>query len=110
MSSTGPDFPFYLDFTTRQDYFTHFEHSQLLGGVKTEVTLVQKVNSNWELLTFCDGDSEEKPPDHPQAELCLSHVTWARLEPTPVRLRAIVTKISGLNHTATEAAQTFHAG
>ena len=28
------------------------------------------------------GDSREKPPDHPQAELGLSHVTWARQEMT----------------------------
>ena len=28
------------------------------------------------------GKSQEKPPDHPQAELGLSHVTLARLEPT----------------------------
>ena len=37
----------------RQDYFTHFEPSQTLGGAKT-------------------GDPREKPPEHPQAELCLS--------------------------------------
>ena len=39
--------------TARQDYFTHFETSQSLGGAKT-------------------GDPREKPPDHPQAELGLS--------------------------------------
>ena len=42
--------------------FTHFEPSHSLGGAKT-------------------GDPREKPPDHPQAELGLSHmhVTRARL-------------------------------
>ena len=39
----------------RQDYFTHFEPSQSLGGAKT-------------------GDPREKPPGHPQAELDLSHM------------------------------------
>ena len=39
-----------LGFTPRQDYFTHFEPSQSLGGAKT-------------------GDPREKSPDHPQAEL-----------------------------------------
>lgn len=48
-------FIFYLGFTARQDYFTHFEPSQSLGGAKT-------------------GDPREKPPDHPQAELGLSHM------------------------------------
>ena len=43
-------FLFYLDFTARQDYFTHFEPSQSKGGAKT-------------------GDPREKPPDDPQAEL-----------------------------------------
>ena len=43
----------YFGLTTRQVYFTHFEPSQLVGGVKT-------------------GDPQEKPPDHPQAELGLS--------------------------------------
>ena len=42
-------------FNTRQDYFTHFEPSQSLGGAKT-------------------GDPREKPPDYPQAELGLSHM------------------------------------
>ena len=37
-----------------QDYFTHFEPSQLEGGAKT-------------------GDPQEKTPDYPQAELDLSH-------------------------------------
>ena len=36
--------------TARQDYFTHFELSQLLGGAKM-------------------GGPWEKTPDHPQAEL-----------------------------------------
>ena len=44
-----------LGFTARQDYFIHFEQSQLLCGAKT-------------------GDPREKPPDHPQAELRLSHM------------------------------------
>ena len=42
-------------FTARQDYFTHFEPSQSLGGAKT-------------------GDPREKPPGHPQAEFGLSHM------------------------------------
>ena len=41
--------------TARQDYFTHFEPSQSLGGAKM-------------------GDPREKPPDHPQAKLSLSHM------------------------------------
>ena len=51
-----------------QDYFTQFEpsQSQAGGGAKTE-------------------DPREKPPDHPQAELGLSHVTRARLKPTAVK-------------------------
>ena len=40
--------------TAHQDYFTHFEPSQSYGGAKT-------------------GDPQEKTPDHPQAELGLSH-------------------------------------
>ena len=36
--------------TACQDYFTHFEPSQLLGGAKT-------------------GDPREKPPDHHQAHM-----------------------------------------
>ena len=61
-------FFFHLGFTTHQDYFTHFEPSQSLGGAKM-------------------GDPREKLPDHPQAELGLSNmiVTRARLEPTAVR-------------------------
>ena len=35
------------------------------------------------------GDPREKPPDHPQAELGLSDVTWTRLEHSAVRRRAI---------------------
>ena len=38
-----------------QAYFTHFEPSQSLGGAEM-------------------GDPREKPPDHPQAEFCLSHM------------------------------------
>ena len=41
--------------TARQDYFTHFEPSQSVGGEKT-------------------ADPREKPPDYPQADLDLSHV------------------------------------
>ena len=44
----------------RQDYFTHFEPSQLLGGAKM-------------------GDPREKTPEHPQAELGLSHM-WPKLD------------------------------
>ena len=54
-------FFFHLGFTARRDYFTHFEPSQSLGGAKT-------------------GDPREKPLDHPQTELDLSHVTRARLK------------------------------
>ena len=63
-------FLFYLGFTAHKDYFTHFEPSQSFGGAKT-------------------GDPREKTPDHTQAELGLSHMTRARLEPTAVRWRAI---------------------
>ena len=45
----------YFGFTARQDYFTHFEPSLLLGGMKT-------------------GDLREKTPDHPQAEVGLYHI------------------------------------
>ena len=45
----------FLTFTACQDYFTHFELINVLGGAKT-------------------GDPPEKPPDHPQAELGLSHI------------------------------------
>ena len=38
-----------------QDYFSHIEPSQSLGGAKT-------------------GDLRANPPDHPQAELGLSHI------------------------------------
>ena len=49
-------FSFYiLGFTARQDYLTHFEPSQSLGGSKT-------------------GDPREKTPDYPQEELGLSHM------------------------------------
>ena len=44
-----------FDFTASQDYFTHLESSQSLSGAKT-------------------GDPQERPPDHPQAELGLSHM------------------------------------
>ena len=46
-----------------QDYFIHFVPSQLLGGAKK-------------------GDPREKPPDHPQAELGLSHM-WPKLGSNP---------------------------
>ena len=52
--------------TAHQDYFTHFEPSQSLGGAKM-------------------GDPREKPHDHLQAEFGLSHMTRARLEPISVR-------------------------
>ena len=77
-------FVFNLDFTACQDYFTHFEPSQSLGGVKT-------------------GDPQGKR----QASITwlVSHMTWARLKPTVVRWRAIrACKISGLNHSAKGAA------
>ena len=45
----------YLNFTARQDYFTHFQTSQSLDGRKREIP-------------------EKKPPDHPPAELGLSHM------------------------------------
>ena len=47
----------------RQDYFTHFEPSQSLGGAKT-------------------GDPWEKPPDHLQKELGLSK-RWPELGLNP---------------------------
>ena len=52
------------------------------------------------------GDPREKPPDHPQAELGLSHM-WPELGSNPQRwdgerFRSI--KVSGLNHSATGAA------
>ena len=59
-----------LGFMTRQDYFTHFEQSQWVGGAKM-------------------GDPQGKPPDHQQAEPGLSQVTQARLKPTVVRWRVI---------------------
>ena len=73
-----------------QDYFTHFEPSQLLDGAKK-------------------GDPWETPPDHPQAELGLSNL-WPELGSNPQRwddepFRAL--KISVLNHSATEAANSL---
>ena len=56
---------FDLGFTAHQDYFTHFEPSQLLGGAKT-------------------GYPHEKPHD-PQAE----H-KWPELGSSPQRWRAIL--------------------
>ena len=55
----------YLGFTARQDYFTHFEPSQSYGGAIT-------------------GDTREKPPDHPQEELGLSHM-WPEVSSNPHR-------------------------
>ena len=68
-----------------QDYFTHFEPSQSLGGAKT-------------------GDPRKKNPGHPQAELGLSQVTRPERGSNPQwwddeRFRVL--KISGLNHSAT---------
>ena len=53
------EFWFDMGLTTRQDYFTHLEPSQSLGGAET-------------------GATREKPVDHPQAEFGLSHV-WSEL-------------------------------
>ena len=80
-------FKFYLGFTACQDYFTHFEPSQLFGGAKT-------------------GNPWENTPDHTQAELGLYYM-WPELGSNPQRwddkwFRAL--KISGLNHSATESA------
>ena len=52
-----------LDFTARQDNFTHFDPNQWSGGAKM-------------------GDPLENPPVHPQAELGLSHM-WPELGSTP---------------------------
>ena len=73
--------------TAHQDYFTHFQPSQSLGGAKK-------------------GDLREKQPDHPQAQLVLSHM-WPKLGSNlqrwdDKRFRAL--KISSLNHSATCAA------
>ena len=51
------------------------------------------------------GDPREKPPDRPQAELCLSHM-WPELGSNPQRWdkeRFRLLKVSGLNHSATGA-------
>ena len=50
MSVNSFFFFFALGVTARQDYFTNFEPSESLGGVKTE-------------------DPRKKTSDHPQAEL-----------------------------------------
>ena len=74
-------FVFFFSFTARQNYFFHFEPSQLLSGAKT-------------------GDPQEKTPDHPQAELGLSHM-WPELGLKPQQWedeRFRVIKISGLHH------------
>ena len=67
-----------------QDYFTHFEPSQSLGGAKM-------------------GDPWEKPEkNHPQAELGLSHMIRARLGPEQWDDEHFrVLKISILNHSST---------
>ena len=52
------------------------------------------------------GDPREKPPEHPQAELGLSHM-WPELGSNPQRWddeRFRSLKVSGLNHSATGAA------
>ena len=67
----------------RQDYFTHFEPSQSLGGVKM-------------------GIPRKKTPDHPQAEFGLSHM-WPELGSNPLRWddeQFRTPKIRGLNHSA----------
>ena len=58
----------YLDFTARQNYFTHFEPRHLWGGAKT-VDPREKKN-------------KQKKNDHPQAELSLSHM-WPELVSNP---------------------------
>ena len=80
-------FFFYLVFTACQDYFTHFEPSQSIGGVKT-------------------GDPQEKQPDRQQAKLDLSNM-WHERNSNPQwwdneQFRALM--ISGLNHSAKRAA------
>ena len=55
------------------------------------------------------GDPQEKSPDHPQAELGLSHM-WPELGSNPQRwdvewFRAL--KISIINHSATGAAYLY---
>ena len=73
----------------RQDYFTHFEPSQSLDAAKM-------------------GDPQNKPPGHPQAELGLFHL-WPELGFNPQRWDdkrfRVLKMISGLNHSATEAAE-----
>ena len=81
------DICFFFSFAARQGYFTHFELTQSLGGAKT-------------------GDLWEKPPDHQQAELGLSHM-WPERGSNPQQwndkqFRAL--KINCLNHFATGAA------
>ena len=78
-------FLFIWVFTARQDYFSNFEPSQTIGGVKM-------------------GPAQEKPPDHPKAELSLSHM-WPELDSNlqwwdDKRFRAL--KISVLNHSSTD--------
>ena len=55
------------------------------------------------------GDPREKPPDHPQAELGLSHM-WPELGSNSQLWddeRFTALKIRGLNHSATGAAILF---
>ena len=83
-----PFFFFYLDFTARQDYFTHFELKQFQVGQKREVP------------------EKKQQPDHPQSELGVSHI-WPELGSNPQLWddkRFRVVKISGFNHSATGAA------
>ena len=79
-----------MGFTARQDYFTHFEPSQSVGGAKT-------------------GDRREKLLDHLEIELGFSH-RWPELGSNPQRLddeQFRELKISVLNHSATDAAVIF---
>ena len=82
-------FFFYFGLTAHQDYFTHFEPSQSLGGAKM-------------------GDPQEKLPDHLQAEFCLSFM-WPDLGSNPQcwdEKWFTALKISSLNYSAMGAAST----
>ena len=67
-----------LGFKACHDYFTCFEPSQSVGGVKT-------------------GDPREKPPDHQQAELGLSDM-WPELGSNPQRWDSKLTSPLPLDH------------
>ena len=61
------------------------------------------IHSFWAESIAKTGDPREKPPDHPQAELVLSHI-WLELGSNPQRWddeRIRTLKISGINHSAT---------